>query len=83
MLYFFMFVIFLALIVGPIVAGKFIGKLPSIPMHLLQPTGINNNDTSNSVTGSALNGLGAKITGGAAATSGSGSAAATTASSTA
>lgn len=81
MLYFFMFIIFLALIVGPIVAGKFIGKLPSIPMNLLQPTGLNNNDTSNSATGSALNGLGAANTGGSAATTTGGSAAATTSSS--
>ena len=58
MLYFFMFVIFMALIVGPIVAGKYFGKL-DIPMQLLQPTGLKNNDTSNRVTGSALNGLGA------------------------
>jgi len=65
MLYFIMFIIFLALIVGPIVASRFIGKLPNIPMHLFQPTGLNNNDTSNSVTGSALNGLGAANTGGA------------------
>ena len=50
------------------------GKLPSIPMDLLQPTGVSNNDTSSSATGSALNGLGAK-SGAAAGTS----AAATTA----
>ena len=73
MLYFFMFIIFMALIIGPIVAGKFFGKL-SIPLQLLQPTGLNNNDTSNRVTGSALNGLGA-------AASASGSAAATSSSS--
>ena len=57
MLYFVMFIIFLALIVGPIVAGKYLGKL-SIPLQLMQPTGLNNNDTSDRVTGSALNGLG-------------------------
>ena len=62
-----MFIIFLALIVGPIAAGKVISKLPSIPMNLLQPTGLNNNDTFSSVTGSALNGLGAANTGGGAA----------------
>ncbi len=73
MLYFFMFIIFMALIIGPIVAGKFLGKL-NIPLQLLQPTGLNNNDTSNRVTGSALNGLGA-------AASASGSAAATSSSS--
>lgn len=73
MLYFFMFIIFMALIIGPIVAGKYLGKL-NIPLQLLQPTGLNNNDTSNRVTGSALNGLGA-------AASASGSAAATSSSS--
>ena len=67
MLYFIMFIIFLCLIVGPIVASKFMGTLPSIPMDLLQPTGKDNNDTSSSATGSALNGLGAHGT--AAATS--------------
>ena len=71
MLYFFMFVIFMALIIGPIVAGKYFGSL-SIPLELLQPTGLNNNDTSNVVTGSALNGLGgASASATAAATSSS------------
>ncbi|KAI9822337.1 MAG: 1,3-beta-D-glucan synthase [Pycnora praestabilis] len=69
-LYFVMLVIFLALIVGPIVAGKFLTTLPSIPLNLLQPTGQNNNDTSNVITGSALNGIVAGATGSAAATSG-------------
>lgn len=73
MLYFFMFIIFMALIIGPIVAGKYLGNL-SIPLQLMQPTGLNNNDTSNRVTGSALNGLGA-------AASASASAAATSSSS--
>ena len=74
MLYFFMFIIFMALIIGPIVAGKYLGKL-DIPLQLLQPTGLNNNDTSNRVTGSALNGLGAaaSASAGAAATSSSSS----------
>ena len=67
MLYFFMFIIFLCLIVGPVVASRFLGKLPNIPMDLLQPTGLDNNDTTNSATGSALNGLGAAATGAAAA----------------
>ena len=63
-----MFIVFLALIIGPIVASKFMGKLPSIPLDLLQPTGLNNNDTSNAVTGSAkVPGLGAQGTGAAAA----------------
>lgn len=64
-----MFIIFLALIIGPIVAGKFMKKLPSIPLDLLQPTGLNNNDTSNAATGSALvKGFGAQGTGAAADT---------------
>ena len=84
MLYFIMFIIFIALIVGPIVAGKFMGKLPSIPMQLLQPTGQNNNDTSSSQTGSALLNFGdGGATGGASGSGGStagatGTAAATT-----
>ena len=52
-----MFIIFMALIIGPIVAGKYLKF--SLPLDLLQPTGLNNNDTSDRVTGSALNGLGA------------------------
>ena len=72
MLYFLMFIIFMALIVGPIVAGKYLKGL-NIPLQLLQPTGLNNNDTSNRVTGSALNGLGAaaSASGGAAASTSS------------
>ena len=73
MLYFIMFIVFLLLIVGPIVASKFIKGLPTIPMNLIQPTGQDNNDTRSGVTGSALNGLGSAETGG-----GSGDAAATT-----
>lgn len=64
-LYFVILIIFAALIAGPIVAGKFLTSLPSIPMQLLQPTGLNNNDTSSSQTGTAL-------AGGAAATATSG-----------
>ena len=54
MLYFVMLIIFVALIVGPIVAGKFLNHLPNIPLQLLQPTGQNNNDTSNFQTGAGL-----------------------------
>ena len=69
MLYFLMFIIFMALIIGPIVAGKYLGKL-DIPLQLLQPTGLNNNDTTNHQTGSALvKGLGGAATASAAATS--------------
>jgi 1,3-beta-glucan synthase len=56
------------MIVGPIVASRFIKNLPTIPMNLLQPTGLNNNDTSNAATGTALvAGLGAAASGGGAA----------------
>jgi len=77
-MYFTMFVIFLALIIGPIVAAKFIGKIKiNLPMQLLQPTGQHNNDTSGMITGSRLNGAGgsAAVSGGTAA----GTAAATSA----
>lgn len=50
-----MLVIFVALIVGPAVAGKFFKTLPDIPMQLLQPTGLNNNDTTSETTGRGLN----------------------------
>lgn len=47
-----MFILFLVLIVGPIIIGKhvpsFTGQLPS---GLAQPTGLNNNDTNYSQTG--------------------------------
>lgn len=66
-----MFIIFVALIVGPVVAGRFLTTLPTIPLDLLQPTGLNNNDTSNLRTGSALNGLGADSTGAASSASAS------------
>ncbi|KAI9738197.1 MAG: 1,3-beta-D-glucan synthase [Cirrosporium novae-zelandiae] len=55
-LYFTMFIVFVALIVGPIVASKFLTLNLSIPMELLQPTGIDNNDTSNANTGTAAGG---------------------------
>lgn len=46
-LYFFMLVVFVALVVGPVVAGKQLKLNFDIPMQLLQPTGLNNNDTLN------------------------------------
>jgi len=61
-MYFTMFVLFIVLIVGPIIASRFLKDLPNIPDQLIQPTGLNNNDTSNSQTGTAE-------AGGAAATS--------------
>jgi 1,3-beta-glucan synthase len=56
-LYFFLLVVFIALLVGPVVAGKFLKLTIDIPMDLLQPTGLNNNDTTSSVTGSCLGGM--------------------------
>ena len=50
-----MLVIFVALIAGPTFAGKFFKTLPKIPMQLLQPTGLNNNDTTSETTGRGLN----------------------------
>lgn len=54
-----MLVIFLALIIGPVVAGPHIGKF-SLPgfienMNLLQPTGQDNNDTTSIPTGGPKN----------------------------
>ncbi|KAF2835939.1 glycosyltransferase family 48 protein [Patellaria atrata CBS 101060] len=49
-LYFIMLIMFVALIVGPVVAGKFLKDLPDIPMDLLQPTGLKNNDTTSELT---------------------------------
>jgi 1,3-beta-glucan synthase len=49
-LYFVMLIVFLALVVGPIVAGKQIltaSLTKSIPMNLYQPQGLDNNDTLN------------------------------------
>lgn len=65
-LYFTLLVIFIALIVGPIAASKFVTNLPSIPENLLQPTGLNNNDTTNSNTGTAAAGAAAATSGSAA-----------------
>ena len=65
-----MFLLFILLIVGPVVASRFIKLNLQIPMQLLQPTGQNNNDTSNQNTGSVRNGAGgAAETSGAAASS--------------
>jgi 1,3-beta-glucan synthase len=49
-LYFVMLVVFLALVVGPIVASPQITsstKSLNLPMQLLQPVGLKNNDTLN------------------------------------
>ncbi|GME44344.1 putative glucan synthase protein [Neofusicoccum parvum] len=63
-LYFAMFAVFIALIVGPLVARKSLTSLPDIPMDLVQPTGLNHNDTK----GTSETGTGA-AGGDAAATS--------------
>jgi 1,3-beta-glucan synthase len=71
MLYFTLFLIFIVLIVAPMIAGKYVPQI-SIPMNLLQPTGLNNNDTTSQTTGTAVNGPtdgGAAATDAAAATS--------------
>ena len=78
-LYFIMFILFLVLIIGPIIVKKFIHFDLTIPLHLMQPTGQANNDTSNKATGSFLNKAAAGLAdGGAAATSGGGDAAVVT-----
>lgn len=53
-LYFFMFFVFVLLIGGPLIASPFITNLPELPMNLMQPTGLNFNDTTSSQTGTAL-----------------------------
>ena len=60
-LYFSMFVLFIVLIVGPIIAKKFIGNIKLDVMNLQQPSNWKNNDTSASETGTAVAG-GAKAT---------------------
>lgn len=68
-LYFAMFALFVVLIVGPLVAKKSLTSLPDIPMDLVQPTGLNHNDTK----GTSETGTGAAGGAGAAATSGAAS----------
>jgi 1,3-beta-glucan synthase len=70
-LYFVLLIVALALIVGPIVAGKQVltdSLIKSIPMDLYQPNNLNNNDTQ----GRNETGTGAVSSGGAAQTSASG-----------
>jgi len=56
-LYFVLMVVFIALIVGPIVVGRQLSLEIDLPMELLQPIGLNNNDTHTTVSGSCLNGM--------------------------
>jgi len=76
-LYFLLLVVFLALIVGPIVAGKFLNFKLSLPMEIMQPTGYNNNDTTTSTTGKCIQGPCPVFNAGDAAGTDSGSAAST------
>lgn len=72
-LYFIMLVVFIALMVGPVVARRFVSVPSGIPMDLLQPTGQNNNDTlGRTETGTALLGGGVAATGGAGGGGGGG-----------
>jgi len=62
-LYFIIFVVFLALVIGPLIAGKYLHFTFST-LELQQPTGWNNNDTSSTPTGTDIvPGLGGKPTG--------------------
>jgi len=62
-MYFSMFLLFIVLIVGPIIASKFIDPQISI-MGLQQPANWNNNDTmGSSQTGTALTGAAATSAG--------------------
>jgi 1,3-beta-glucan synthase len=82
-LYFFMFFLFLILIVGPAIVGRFVGDslfgtssslAGSIPLNLLQPATWNNNDTSNKHTGTVTQGgaAGPSSTAGGQSTGGGG-----------
>jgi len=61
-MFFSLFILFIVLIVGPIIASKFLTTLPNLPDQLIQPTGLNNNDTTNSATGTAEAGQAAATT---------------------
>jgi 1,3-beta-glucan synthase len=61
-LYFALLILFLALLIGPIVAGSNVlsaSLIKDIPLELYQPVGLNNNDTRNRTqtgTGAVSNG---------------------------
>jgi 1,3-beta-glucan synthase len=71
-LYFVLLIVFVAIIAGPVIVSRFLHIKLEI-FDLLQPTGLNNNDTKASVTGSCAigkcpdRGAGAEPTDGAAA----------------
>ncbi|KAI4120785.1 MAG: hypothetical protein LQ338_006769 [Usnochroma carphineum] len=71
-LYFIMLIIFVALLAGPLVVAKLKISLPSIPMDLLQPTGLNKNDTLPSATGRQLHPVSGAAGGAATAASSGG-----------
>lgn len=50
-LYFILLVVFILLLVGPVIVSKVMTFNFDIPMDLLQPTGLEKNDTTASVTG--------------------------------
>lgn len=58
-LYFVLLVVFVALLAGPVVGAKFLDVnqfASKVPMNLIQPTGLNFNDTNGRVTGSCAKG---------------------------
>jgi 1,3-beta-glucan synthase len=68
-LYFTLFFLFIVLIVAPMVAGKFLKlDIDTLPMQLMQPTNLKNNDTTSQTTGTILGAAetGAATSGGAA-----------------
>jgi len=77
-LYFLLFVLFVAMLVGPIVAGSKIlspSLIKDIPLQLYQPVGLNNNDTrGRNETGTGAVGSGASSTGASASSSSTGGA---------
>jgi 1,3-beta-glucan synthase len=82
-LYFVLLVVFLALIIGPIVAGSMIDfNLKGLPFEIMQPSGFSNNDTTNTPTGSCIHGPCPPYRGGDLDGSGGGDAAPTDAEST-
>ncbi|EFQ97363.1 1,3-beta-glucan synthase component GLS2 [Nannizzia gypsea CBS 118893] len=64
-LYFTMFFLFAIVIAGPLIMKTLKISLPEIPLKLSQPSGLNNNDTSSSLTGKQSGGAAAESTDGA------------------
>jgi hypothetical protein len=73
-----MFFLFLILIIGPGIAGKYIESTlydtlgGSSAFYLMQPFGLDNNDTSGKITGTAVNGNGGAAASGGASGGGGG-----------